>query len=110
MLPEKLRRALLLQALYTIRSEGQLLDQLDYTLLFRWFVGLGMADPVWSPTTCTKNRDRLLEEDVAAVCVAAQFEELVFGFLVAGVDPCTERRTGPVVSGDHGRSLHGAAG
>jgi len=64
--PEKLLRALLLQALYTIRSERQLMEQLDYNLLFRWFVGLGMDDAVWSPTTFTKNRDRLLAGDIAA--------------------------------------------
>jgi transposase len=64
--PEKLLRALLLQALYTIRSERQLMEQLDYNLLFRWFVGLGMDDGVWSPTTFTKNRDRLLDGDIAA--------------------------------------------
>ncbi len=64
--PERLLRALLLQALYTIRSERQLMDQLDYNLLFRWFVGLGMDDAVWSPTTFTKNRDRLLDGDIAA--------------------------------------------
>src|SRR5689334_13796458 len=63
--PEKLLRALLLQALYTIRSERQLMEQLDYNLLFRWFVGLGMDDPVWVPTTFTKNRDRLLDGDIA---------------------------------------------
>jgi transposase len=64
--PEKLLRALLLQALYTIRSERQLIEQLDYNLLFRWFVGLGMDDAVWSPTTFTKNRARLLDGDIAA--------------------------------------------
>lgn len=64
--PEKLLRALLLQALYTIRSERQLIEQLQYNLLFRWFVGLGMDDPVWAPTTFTKNRDRLLDGDIAA--------------------------------------------
>lgn len=64
--PERLLRALLLQALYTIRSERQLMEQLDYNLLFRWFVGLGMDDPVWAPTTFTKNRDRLLDGDIAA--------------------------------------------
>jgi transposase len=63
--PEKLLRALLLQALYTIRSERQLIEQLDYNLLFRWFVGLGIDDRVWSPTTFTKNRDRLLQGDIA---------------------------------------------
>ena len=64
--PEKLLRALLLQALYTIRSERQLMEQLDYNLLFRWFVGLGIDDPVWVPTTFTQNRDRLLNGDIAA--------------------------------------------
>jgi transposase len=64
--PEKLLRALLLQALFTIRSERQLMEQLDYNLLFRWFVGLGMDDAVWSPTTFSKNRDRLLDGDIAA--------------------------------------------
>lgn len=64
--PERLLRALLLQVLYTIRSERQLIEQLDYNLLFRWFVGLGIDDPVWSPTTFTKNRDRLLDGDIAA--------------------------------------------
>jgi transposase len=56
----------LLQALYTIRSERQLMEQLDYNLLFRWFLGLGIDDPVWVPTTFTKNRDRLLDGDMAA--------------------------------------------
>jgi len=64
--PERLLRALVLQALYTIRSERQLIEQLDYNLLFRWFVGLGIDDAVWSPTTFTKNRDRLLDGDVAS--------------------------------------------
>jgi transposase len=64
--PEKLLRALLLQMFYSIRSERQLMEQLDYNLLFRWFVGLSMDAPVWDPTVFTKNRDRLLEGDVAA--------------------------------------------
>jgi transposase len=63
--PEKLLRALLLQVLYSIRSERQLMEQLDYNLLFRWFVGLNMDDAVWSATTFSKNRDRLLACDVA---------------------------------------------
>lgn len=63
--PEKLLRALLLQVLYTIRSERMLMEQLDYNLLFRWFVGLGMDDSVWVPTVFSKNRDRLLEGDIA---------------------------------------------
>jgi len=63
--PEKLLRALLLQLLYSIRSERQLIEQLDYNLLFRWFVGLSMDDPVWDPTVFTKNRERLLRGDIA---------------------------------------------
>ena len=63
--PEKLLRALLLQVLYSIRSERQLIEQLDYNLLFRWFVGLSMDDPVWDPTVFTKNRERLLRGDIA---------------------------------------------
>jgi hypothetical protein len=64
--PERLLRALLLQAFYSIRSETQLMEQLDYNLLYRWFVGLGVDEPVWVPTVFAKNRDRLLEADVAA--------------------------------------------
>jgi transposase len=69
--PEKLLRALLLQVFYSIRSERLLMEQLDYNLLFRWFVGLNMDDPVWDATTFTKNRDRLLEGDVAHEFFAA---------------------------------------
>jgi transposase len=57
--PERLLRALLLQAFYTVRSERQLMEQLDYNLLFRWFVGLSADDPVWDATVFCKNRDRL---------------------------------------------------
>lgn len=64
--PEQLLKALLLQSLYTIRSERQLMEQLDYNLLFRWFVGLNMDDVVWNATTFTKNRDRLLKGDIAS--------------------------------------------
>ena len=64
--PEKLLRALLLQAFYSVRSERQLMEQLDYNLLFRWFVGLGVDDPVWDVTVFTKNRDRLLDGAIAA--------------------------------------------
>jgi transposase len=63
--PEKLLRALLLQVLYTVRSERLLMEQLEYNLLFRWFVGLNMDEPVWVPTVFSKNRDRLLEGDIA---------------------------------------------
>lgn len=63
--PEKLLRALLLQAFYSVRSERQLMEQIGYNLLFRWFVGLAMDAPVWDATTFSKNRDRLLEGDVA---------------------------------------------
>ena len=64
--PEQLLRALLLQVLYTIRSERLLMEQLEYNLLFRWFVGLSMDEPVWHATVFTKNRDRLLAGEVAA--------------------------------------------
>jgi transposase len=63
--PEKLLRALLLQALYSVRSERQLMEQISYNMLFRWFVGLAMDAPVWDVTVFTKNRDRLLEGDIA---------------------------------------------
>src|SRR2546421_3336295 len=63
--PEKLLRALLLQVLYTARSERLLMEQLEYNLLFRWFVGLNMDEPVWVATVFSKNRDRLLEGDIA---------------------------------------------
>jgi transposase len=63
--PEKLLRALLLQVLYSVRSERLLLEQLDYNLLFRWFVGLNMDDPIWDATVFSKNRDRLLTGDIA---------------------------------------------
>jgi transposase len=63
--PEKLLRALLLQVLYTVRSERLLMEQLDYNFLFRWFVGLRIDQPVWDATVFSKNRDRLLEGEVA---------------------------------------------
>ena len=64
--PEQLLRALLLQALYTVRSERLLMEEIDYSVLFRWFVGLSMDEPIWSPTTFSKNRDRLLKADIAS--------------------------------------------
>src|SRR3954452_24943244 len=69
--PEKLLRAMLLQAFYGIRSERQLMERLDFDLLFRWFVGLGVDDPVWDHSTFSKNRDRLLEGEIAAKFLAA---------------------------------------
>jgi transposase len=63
--PERLLRALLLQMLYSIRSERMLMEQLEYNLLFRWFVGLSVSDPVWHPTVFSKNRERLLQGAVA---------------------------------------------
>src|SRR6202171_6744673 len=65
--PEQLLRALLLQVLYTVRSERMLMEQLEYNLLVRWFVGLNMDDRVWDPTVFSKNRDRLLAANVAAL-------------------------------------------
>jgi transposase len=64
--PEQLLRALLIQSLYTVRSERLLMEEIDYSVLYRWFVGLSLDDPIWSPTTFSKNRDRLLASDVAA--------------------------------------------
>jgi transposase len=64
-LRQRLLRALLLQVLYTVRSERMLMEQLNYNLLFRWFVGLNMDDAVWDVTVFTKNRERLLKADVA---------------------------------------------
>jgi transposase len=69
--PEKLLRASLLQAFFSVRSERQLMDQIDYNLMFRWFVGLGIDDPVWDVTVFTKNRDRLLDAEVAAKFMTA---------------------------------------
>ena len=69
--PERLLRAMLLQALYSVRSEHQLMEQLDFNLLFRWFVGLGVDDPVWDASTFSKNRDRLLDGNVAAAFLSA---------------------------------------
>ena len=71
--PEKLLRALLMQVLYSIRSERQLMEQLDYNLLFRWFVGLSLDDAIWDVTVFTKNRERLLQGDMAR----AFFERVV---------------------------------
>src|SRR5664279_582955 len=63
--PERLLRALLLQMLYSVRSERMLMEQLEYNLLFRWFVGLNMDEQVWDVTVFTKNRDRFLKADIA---------------------------------------------
>jgi transposase len=73
--PEQLLRALLLQVLYTVRSERMLCEQLEYNLLFRWFVGLGMDGQVWVPTVFTKNRDRLLQGEIAEAFFAAVLAE-----------------------------------
>jgi transposase len=71
--PERLIRASLLQVIYSIRSERQLMEQLDYNLMFRWFVGLSVDEPVWNPSTFSKNRDRLAQADVGR----RLFEEIV---------------------------------
>jgi transposase len=73
--PEQLLRALLLQSLYSVRSERMLIEQLEYNLLFRWFVGLAMDAPVWDATTFTKNRDRLLAGDIAVAFFTAIREQ-----------------------------------
>jgi transposase len=84
--PEQLLRALLVQAFFSVRSERQLMEQLTYNMMFRWFVGLSMDAPVWDATVFTKNRDRLLEGDIAAAFLQA---------LLA--DP----RVKPLLSDDH---------
>jgi transposase len=73
--PEQLLRAALIQIFYSVRSERLLMEQIDYNLLFRWFIGLGMDDGVWVPTTFTKNRDRLLEGEVAHAFFAAVLKQ-----------------------------------
>ncbi len=73
--PERLLRAMLLQAFYSIRSERQLMERLEFDLLFRWFVGLGIDDPVWVPTVFSKNRDRLLEGEIAAAFLGAVLDQ-----------------------------------
>jgi transposase len=72
--PEKLLRALVVQMLYSIRSERLLMEEIDYNILFRWFVGLNLDEEVWDATTFTKNRERLLEADVAKQFLAAVVE------------------------------------
>src|SRR5271165_2812134 len=69
--PERLLRAMLLQAFHGIRSERQLMERIEFDLLFRWFVGLGVDDPAWDHSTFTKNRDRLLEGEIAARFLSA---------------------------------------
>jgi transposase len=81
--PEKLLKALLLQILYTIRSERLLMEQLGYNLLFRWFVGLNMDESVWVPTVYSKNRDRLLEGDVAEKFFAQVLDQARAGDLLS---------------------------
>jgi transposase len=73
--PEKLVRALLLQALYSVRSERQLMEQMDYNLLFRWFVGLNMDDAIWDVTVFTKNRERLIAGEVSERLLLAVVEQ-----------------------------------
>jgi len=87
--PEQLLRALLLQILFTIRSERLLMERIDYDLLFRWFVGLGMDDAVWNHSVFSKNRERLMEHGV----VETLFDEILARF------SCRERRFGAVASG-----------
>ena len=69
--PEKLLRAMLLQAFYSVRSERQLMERLEFDLLFRWFVGIGVDDPVWDHSSFSKNRDRLLDGEIAAKFLTA---------------------------------------
>jgi len=81
--PEKLLRALLLQVLYSIRSERMLMEQLEYNLLFRWFVGLNVDEPVWVPTLFSKNRDRLRPADIAEKLFAQVLQQAREGELLS---------------------------
>lgn len=81
--PEQLLRALLLQVLYTVRSERMLMEQLNYNLLFRWFVGLNLDDPVWNVTVFTKNRERLLGAEVAKTFFAEVLAQASSGNLLS---------------------------
>jgi transposase len=81
--PEKLLRALVLQVLYSIRSERMLMEQLEYNLLFRWFVGLNMDEAVWVPTVFSKNRDRLLSGEIAEKFFAQVLEQARAGDLLS---------------------------
>jgi transposase len=81
--PEKLLRALLPQAFYSIRSERQLMEQMGYNLLFRWFVGLSVDEPVWVPTVFSKNRERVLEGDIAAAFMDAVLNQDEVKFLLS---------------------------
>ena len=82
--PERLLRALLLQAFYSVRSELQLMEQLDYNLLFRWFVGLSLDAAVWDQTVFTKNRERLIEGDIARKFMAAVLNQEPVKVLLSG--------------------------
>jgi transposase len=81
--PEKLLRALLLQVLYSVRSERMLMEQLDYNLLFRWFVGLNMDDAIWDATVFSKNRQRLLAGDIAQAFFEAVLKQARRGDLLS---------------------------
>jgi transposase len=99
--PEKLLRGSLLQAFFSIRSERQLMEQLHYNLLFRWFVGLGLDDPVWDHSTYSKNRDRLLEARASwALCTIVSERDRSRSLPTPQADEARDRtqeqRVGPV--------------
>ena len=115
--PERLLRAQLLQLFYSIRSERLLMEQLDYNILFRWFVGLAMDEPIWDPTVFTKNRDRLLNQDLARSFLRRVVERAesymsdehftVDGTLIEAwaSQKSFQRKDGP--TGGEGRNFHG---
>jgi transposase len=102
--PEKLLRALVLQVLYSVRSERMLMEQLDYNLLFRWFVGLNMDDAIWDATVFTKNRQRLLDGDIADAFFAAVLKQArqrnltIKWWLQIGTNPSAARRHKPIMT------------
>jgi len=95
--PEKLMRAMLLQVLYSIRSERQLVEQISYNLLFRWFVGLAIEDTVWNHSVFSKNRDRLMEFDAVTELFNATVEMAATKGLLSGehFSRCVSRQLSP---------------
>ena len=79
--PERLLRALLLQIFYSVRSERLLMEQLDYNLLFRWFVGMEMDERVWDHAVFSKNRERLLNEEIAEMCIRDRAQTASLGLV-----------------------------
>jgi len=105
--PEKLLRAQLLQMLYSVRSEWLLMEEIDYSILFRWFVGLNLDEEVWDATTFTKNRDRLLEAEVAKLFLAQVVAQARAKNLTSDEHFTVDGTFAGSVGGDHELSAEG---